>query len=325
MSISVALCTYNGEKFLPAQLDSILNQKLPVDEIVVCDDGSRDKTISILEDYAEKHPGIFRIHQNEVNLRSVRNFEKAITLCTGDFIFLSDQDDVWLPEKTQTIVQHFSKNPNIEAVATNGYAINDAGERLHRLSLWEGPTLLKKQGSSADYFRIITEMSNIATGASMAIRRRVVPALLPFPSLPDYHHDEWIATYTAAQGTFDFLDEKLFEYREHDSQQVGGVFLTDCEKGNRTLNAVFSDEVFHNGATGYKRRMKRQVISAKNLLKLKEKSGNKEFNLKLEARLKQLQQDFFQTQKNFRAKHFWQFQLISFIDRFTNKRQFPHL
>ena len=78
MQISVALCTYNGEKFIHQQIDSILKQSLKVDEIVVCDDGSNDKTIEILNDYSKKNPDLFKIHQNEKNLRSVKNFEKAI-------------------------------------------------------------------------------------------------------------------------------------------------------------------------------------------------------------------------------------------------------
>lgn len=325
MSISVALCTYNGERFLPAQLDSILNQELPVNHIVVCDDGSQDNTLQILENYSLQHPGVFQIHKNEVNLRSVRNFEKAISLCNGDYIFLSDQDDVWMPQKTQTIIRYFEKNPTVDVIATNGFAINDSGERVHRISLWDGPAILKKQGSTADFFRIITEMSNIATGASMAIRKSLVPALLPFPILPNYHHDEWIATYSAAQGSFDFLDEKLFEYREHDSQQVGGVFLPDNADGNKTLNSVFSEEVFRSGAKGLKRRMKRQVISAKNLLKLRELSKSKEFNQKLDHRLDQLQQDFLQTKKVFETNHLWTYRFLSLLDRLTGKRQFPNI
>ena len=87
MKISVALCTYNGEQFLKEQLDSILKQTQKVDEIVICDDGSTDATINILENYSANYPNIFHIYRNKVNLRSVKNFEKAITLCTGDLIF----------------------------------------------------------------------------------------------------------------------------------------------------------------------------------------------------------------------------------------------
>lgn len=80
MKISVAVCTYNGEKYINEQIDSILNQTLAVNEIIVCDDRSTDKTIAILNDYADKNPGLFNIIINETNLRSVKNLKKAISL-----------------------------------------------------------------------------------------------------------------------------------------------------------------------------------------------------------------------------------------------------
>src|SRR5690606_8953402 len=83
MMISVAMCTYNGEKYLAEQLESILRQDHPVDELVVCDDGSSDRTIAILNEFAQKAPFVVGIHVNEKNLGSTKNFEKALTLCQG--------------------------------------------------------------------------------------------------------------------------------------------------------------------------------------------------------------------------------------------------
>lgn len=100
MKLSVALCTYNGESFLQQQLDSILQQELSVDEIVICDDGSTDRTISIIESYKQRyHYPTFILEQNKKNKGVRKNFEYAISLCSGDIIFLSDQDDVWQCEK----------------------------------------------------------------------------------------------------------------------------------------------------------------------------------------------------------------------------------
>src|SRR5215207_2518174 len=97
--ISIALCTYNGEQYLQQQLDSFVAQSRPPDELVVCDDRSTDRTVPIVEDFAKRAPFRVELVINETNLGSTRNFEKAIGLCTGDIIFLADQDDVWLPEK----------------------------------------------------------------------------------------------------------------------------------------------------------------------------------------------------------------------------------
>ena len=91
MKTSVALCTFNGEKFLQEQLSSILSQSVSVNEIVVCDDGSTDQTFEILKNYQGKFPKLFRIYRNQKNLGYVLNFEKAMSLCTGEIIFLCEK------------------------------------------------------------------------------------------------------------------------------------------------------------------------------------------------------------------------------------------
>jgi glycosyltransferase involved in cell wall biosynthesis len=95
MKVSIALCTYNGEQYICNQLNSILNQSFPVNEIIVCDDASTDATIQILEDYKARFPGVITIYKNSINKGTIRNFENAITLTRGEIIFLSDQDDIW--------------------------------------------------------------------------------------------------------------------------------------------------------------------------------------------------------------------------------------
>ena len=95
--ISIAMTTYNGEKYLAEQLDSILSQTHTDWELIICDDCSTDSTWQILQEYAQKDSRI-KIYKNEQNLGFKKNFEKAIGLCTGDYIALSDQDDVWFPE-----------------------------------------------------------------------------------------------------------------------------------------------------------------------------------------------------------------------------------
>ena len=153
MKTSVALCTYNGQQFLKQQLDSILNQTHKVDEIVVCDDGSTDKTIEILENYSANYPNTFYINQNEINLRSVKNFEKAVKLCSGDIIFLSDQDDVWVDNKVEKYVDYFDKNPNIEVLASNGYCIDENSKVHDKYSIWDVPQFLRDAKIKFDYYQ----------------------------------------------------------------------------------------------------------------------------------------------------------------------------
>src|SRR5262249_18454629 len=97
--LSVALCTYHGASYVDAQVASLTRQTRLPDELIVCDDLSTDDTVSILERFARAAPFPVRIHVNEQTLRSTKNFEQAISLCSGDVIFLCDQDDVWEPEK----------------------------------------------------------------------------------------------------------------------------------------------------------------------------------------------------------------------------------
>ena len=253
-SYSVALCSYNGEKYINQQIDSILSQTHKPSEIVVCDDGSTDRTPEILTEYQKQYPEIFRIHFNEINLRSVKNFEKAISLCSKDIIFLSDQDDIWAENKAEKIVYFLDNHAEIDAVATNGFCIDENGTVHEKYSLWDAPVFLREKGKNIDYFEIILHC-NIATGASMAFRAALKPEIMPFPVLKDYHHDEWIAVNTARKGRFAFLNDKLFYYRTHQEQQVGGVFFDKTEEGKAKLMKSFNLEP--NNFSEYKKLLKR--------------------------------------------------------------------
>lgn len=122
MRISVAMASYNGEKYIEKQIRSILNQTYPVDEIVVSDDGSSDKTIEILNKIEDK-----RIHVFNNNGRKgyCGNFENALKICTGDYIFLADQDDLWMSNKVQSFINFIEKHPSVSCVFSNGILIDE--------------------------------------------------------------------------------------------------------------------------------------------------------------------------------------------------------
>src|ERR1700742_869803 len=101
--VSIALCTYNGERFLSKQLDSLLSQTYINIEIIIVDDGSHDNTWNILIDYAQKNKRL-QISQNARNLGHTCNFERAIKLCNGDYIAIADQDDIWESDKIKTMI-----------------------------------------------------------------------------------------------------------------------------------------------------------------------------------------------------------------------------
>ena len=226
MKTSVALCTYNGEKFLREQLASIMIQTKPVDEIIVCDDGSTDSTLQIVEEYERNYPGIFKIHLNEINLRSVKNFEKAISLCENEIIFLCDQDDVWKPEKVNLFLDYFERNPIINVISSSAELIDESGVLIKKTTIWDVINLLNGRSISYDYFQIFSLVGNLATGANMAFRKDFVNSILPFPNR-FFHHDEWISLASSSKNQFLFLSEKPSFYRIHEQQQVGSVFFSD--------------------------------------------------------------------------------------------------
>jgi glycosyltransferase involved in cell wall biosynthesis len=239
MKVSVAICTYNGERFLKKQINSILNQTVPVDEIVVCDDCSTDITKEILIDYKKQFPEIFKIHFNDVNLRSVKNFEKAISLCQNEIIFLSDQDDIWTRNKVEIFLTYFEKHPTIDVVSSNAFIIDENDNIIDKNTIWDVANFLKKRKIIYNYFKIFSLIGNFATGANMAFRKDFIESALPFPE-KNFHHDEWIALVSSSDDKFDFIREKTSSYRVHESQQVGGVFFNKDKNTESQLSERFN-------------------------------------------------------------------------------------
>ncbi len=137
MYLSASVLTYNGAAYIKKQLDSILTQTQMVDEIVICDDGSTDNTISIIRDYQNNYPNLIHLYQNEQQLGSTKNMEKCLGLVKGDIVFLADQDDIWLPHKVASLCAFFEANPSIDAVFSNATLINETDAVLPELHLWD--------------------------------------------------------------------------------------------------------------------------------------------------------------------------------------------
>jgi glycosyltransferase involved in cell wall biosynthesis len=221
--ISVALCIYNGARFLPEQLDSIAAQTRPVDELVVCDDGSTDNSLEIIRQFSETVPFPVHIYQNDRQLGSTKNFEKCLQLCRGDIIFLSDQDDWWYPEKVAILTRYFAENETMEAVFSDGDLIDGDSQPLES-RIWDAiqfDAVARQQWAIGEGYQILFR-GYVVTGATLAIRARALPRLLPFP---DGHktmiHDGWIALLLALTNQIGFVNEPLIRYRQHADQQVG--------------------------------------------------------------------------------------------------------
>lgn len=221
--ISIALCTYNGEKFLSEQLESFTNQSRLPDELVVCDDCSSDKTPAIIENFRKTAPFPVRFHQNTSNLRSTKNFEKAIGLCTGDLVFLSDQDDVWEADKIKRTISVFENDSDIALVFTNALLVDENLKSLN-VKLWDKTFDKKKQKQFLENkaFELLLK-ERIVAGATVCFKKELNNYVLPIPILGDFIHDGWLALVAAKIGKVVFVDENLVKYRQHSSQQIGAV------------------------------------------------------------------------------------------------------
>lgn len=221
--VSVALCTYNGEKYIAEQIYSILKQSTPVDEIIICDDGSNDNTIAILEDIKQNCSTNINILRNNSNIGVCANFELATSLCKGDIIFLSDQDDIWVKDKVETVVKWFDKHPDKSAVFTDASLIDSNGQPLMGKTLWDCVGFNKKMRHYFDNgLQLETFFINKATGATMAMRADCRFHFTQYcNNAKNVLHDYCIALKALDDSQLGYIDSPLIQYRLHNNQQAG--------------------------------------------------------------------------------------------------------
>ncbi len=243
------MCTYNGEQYLLPQLKSILHQTQTPSELILCDDGSTDTTLDIAQTFAADAPFPVRIVQNATRLGSTKNFEQAIKLCTGDFIALCDQDDVWYPEKLATLLSLLTSDPAIGGVFSDGDLTGPQGQHLDR-SLWQSfrfdplaQSKLSKGLVEQVFFRL-----SVVTGTTMMFRASLRDKLLPIPT--SWVHDGWLAWMLSLHSRLAPCRAKLMAYRVHPSQQIGAP----------TSDTTFLKSMFREGTSRYLDRMRRKHI-----------------------------------------------------------------
>jgi glycosyltransferase involved in cell wall biosynthesis len=220
MTISIALCTYNGAVYLSTQLESFARQTVLPDEIVICDDGSTDETLQIAEKFSQTAPFKLRIFQNEQNLGYTKNFERAIMLCKGDLIALSDQDDLWYPHKLAVLSSFFLENNSVGGVFSDGDLMDAALSPTGR-TLWQNLRFTRKEqnrfrsGMGAD----VLFQRNVVTGMTMMFRSDLRDKLLPIPR--SWPHDGWLAFMLILHSNLSICPGCLVGYRTHQNQQTG--------------------------------------------------------------------------------------------------------
>ena len=203
MKISVAMAAYNGESFILEQLASILNQLSAEDEVVISVDPSEDNTMNVLTALSGEEPRIKLIEGEGKGL--IKNFENALNNCTGDVIFLSDQDDKWLDDKVSTVMKHFDNGADLvlhNCIVADGMLREKADK-----------TFFELHGSKKGVKENI--IKNSYMGCCMAFRKEIIDMALPFPEdIP--MHDQWLGLIAERCGANVIFEEKpLLLYRRH--------------------------------------------------------------------------------------------------------------
>ena len=238
--IDILLSTYNGEKYLYAQIVSIQKQTMQNWRLLVRDDGSTDNTIDILESFALTDKRILFLKDNKGNLGVVRSFEQLLYYSTANYIMFVDQDDVWLPNKIehtlQAILKMETKEPDKSLLVFTDVFVVDS--ELKKIS----SSFIKREGYDVSVVTDVNRLavSNCIMGCTVMINSIAKQFVLPF-SKYTLMHDWWIGLIIAKYGKVTYLDEPTSLYRQHANNQVGSGKITFLYYLKRLchLNAFF--------------------------------------------------------------------------------------
>ena len=216
--ISIAMTTYNGERFITEQLDSILAQTYSDFELVICDDGSKDSTRNQLQKYADNDSRI-KLYFNEQNLGFIKNFEKAIGLCTGDFIAMADQDDIWTTDHLEVLVNnignHYLICSNAELVDYDGNSLGD---------FVRAPSFSIAENMSDQIIQQLVR--NTVQGCTALFRKELLQFAMPIPA-EAIAHDAWLGDIaclvpnTNGLEGITYIPNVTLKYRQHGDNTVG--------------------------------------------------------------------------------------------------------
>jgi glycosyltransferase involved in cell wall biosynthesis len=236
-TVSVALCTHNGERFVGQQVTSILNQSVPVDEIVVGDDASRDGTVAVIEAAVADARGRgleidLTIVRREAPLGVAKNFEDTVARTTGDLVALSDQDDVWPADRVARLIPVFS-DPAVMLVHSDARLVDADGVPTGGLLLdaLDATARERRALTSGHAFGVLLRR-NLVTGATAVTRGSFARGAPPIGE--GWIHDEWFAMVAALSGGVRLVPEPLLDYRQHGGNQIGASAV-DWERRKQKL------------------------------------------------------------------------------------------
>lgn len=209
MNVSIAMASYNGENYLREQLNSILKQTRMPDELIISDDNSEDHTLKIIKEFKKKAPFEVIVQANENNIGYTKNFERALSVTTGDLIFLSDQDDVWFENKIEETVKVYEMEKPL-LIICNRLHVDKQLKPLHDNSI----TRLERLG---------LDLNSYASGCAMAISRTLKEIALPIPDLEGITYDTWLGRLSLLLESKKLIKKELQYYRCYDSSTSSHV------------------------------------------------------------------------------------------------------
>ena len=238
-TVSVALCTHNGARYLADQVRSICAQHdcLPI-EIVLSDDASSDASVAVVRKtlatcgMAERIA--LTVFQNRPALGVARNFQQAVSACRGELVALCDQDDVWHAGRLARMAAEFAARTDLLLLHSDANLV-DADLRPLGQTLFQGLEARPDEIAGIHNGQALAVLMhrNLVTGATTVFSRRLLQVALPFPT--EWVHDEWLAALAAATGVMDVIDAPLIDYRQHGANQIGARRMTLAEKVRKAV------------------------------------------------------------------------------------------
>lgn len=237
--VSVVLCTYNGEKFLRPQIDSITAQTYPNLEIIIVDDASSDSTSSILEEYRQKDSRV-KFHINSANIGYNKNFEKAFSLATADYIAISDQDDIWESNKIELMMKDWLPGSLFIYSLSGNFFSNDFENRK------QAPPV--KYGTVVKLHQLV--FSSPVHGHACMFKKELLSHCIPFPA--DIYYDWWMSMQAVRIAPVGCIPLTLTWHRVHETNSSRTILsIADKKERNRQLRRQFIYNIetfFHNSA-----------------------------------------------------------------------------
>lgn len=282
---SVVIATYNGEKYIEEQLDSIRKQSISPDEVIIVDDCSKDKTVKIIESFLSAHRlRNWKLIKNDKNLGYTLNFYHGIKQSSGDLVYLSDQDDSWHMDKLEVMTQYMNQNKEVMVLSSRYNLIDANGVRLIK-----NPGVVNYVDKFDGTIQLITLESLIGVsyirGCSMCFRKEII-RLIPNISLNNLLGHDWMINVLGAMiGQNHCINMPLFDYRVHSTNVSLSAISRDKLIGSRTKRLVGlkesivahdyiikNQEEFSNISQNIVRRIRKQIsFEKKRLLFLEDK------------------------------------------------------